>query len=100
MAPVASGPLGSDRGIPPSIGPSEAAYCFANAAIQTAGCGAGDRVNCDGTVVRGNRTRPVAGPMQRIAEPIEIVGPVLYLASEASSFVTGDDISVSGGMQK
>ena len=38
--------------------------------------------------------------MQRIADPWEIVGPVLYLASNASSFVTGDDISVSGGMQK
>jgi NAD(P)-dependent dehydrogenase (short-subunit alcohol dehydrogenase family) len=38
--------------------------------------------------------------MQRIADPEEIVGPVLYLASDASSFVTGDDISVSGGMQK
>jgi NAD(P)-dependent dehydrogenase (short-subunit alcohol dehydrogenase family) len=38
--------------------------------------------------------------MQRIADPSEIVGPVVYLASDASSFVTGDDISVSGGMQK
>ena len=38
--------------------------------------------------------------MKRIAEPREIVGPVLYLASDASTFVTGDDISVSGGMQK
>jgi NAD(P)-dependent dehydrogenase (short-subunit alcohol dehydrogenase family) len=37
---------------------------------------------------------------QRVADPAEIVGPVLYLASDASSFVTGDDISVSGGMQK
>jgi NAD(P)-dependent dehydrogenase (short-subunit alcohol dehydrogenase family) len=37
---------------------------------------------------------------QRIADPSEIVGPVVYLASDASSFVTGDDISVSGGMQK
>jgi NAD(P)-dependent dehydrogenase (short-subunit alcohol dehydrogenase family) len=37
---------------------------------------------------------------KRIAEPREIVGPVLYLASDASSFVTGDDLSVSGGMQK
>jgi NAD(P)-dependent dehydrogenase (short-subunit alcohol dehydrogenase family) len=42
-----------------------------------------------------------SGTMQkRIAEPSEIVGPVLYLASDASSFVTGDDISVSGGMMK
>ncbi len=38
--------------------------------------------------------------MKRIAEPAEIVGPILYLASDASSFVTGDDISVSGGMRK
>lgn len=38
--------------------------------------------------------------MNRIAESSEIVGPVLYLASDASSFVTGDDISVSGGMHK
>jgi NAD(P)-dependent dehydrogenase (short-subunit alcohol dehydrogenase family) len=37
---------------------------------------------------------------QRVAEPAEIVGPVVYLASDASSFVTGDDISVSGGMPK
>jgi NAD(P)-dependent dehydrogenase (short-subunit alcohol dehydrogenase family) len=37
---------------------------------------------------------------KRVAEPHEIVGPVVYLASDASSFVTGDDISVSGGMQK
>jgi NAD(P)-dependent dehydrogenase (short-subunit alcohol dehydrogenase family) len=38
--------------------------------------------------------------MNRVADPHEIVGPVLYLASDASSFVTGDDISVSGGMHK
>jgi NAD(P)-dependent dehydrogenase (short-subunit alcohol dehydrogenase family) len=37
---------------------------------------------------------------KRIADPTEIVGPVVYLASDASSFVTGDDISASGGMQK
>lgn len=38
--------------------------------------------------------------MQRIADPAEIVGPVVYLLSDASSFVTGDDLSVSGGMLK
>ncbi|MFN8028109.1 MAG: SDR family oxidoreductase [Acidimicrobiia bacterium] len=42
-----------------------------------------------------------AGTMQkRVADPTEIVGPVCYLISDASSFVTGDDISVSGGMMK
>jgi len=38
--------------------------------------------------------------MKRIADPDEIVGPVCYLVSDASSFVTGDDLSVSGGMMK
>lgn len=38
--------------------------------------------------------------MKRVADPAEIVGPVLYLASDASSYVTADDLSVSGGMAK
>jgi len=37
---------------------------------------------------------------KRVADPAEIVGPVCYLVSDASTFVTGDDISVSGGMMK
>ena len=37
---------------------------------------------------------------KRVAEADEIVGPVLYLASNASSYVTGDDIVVAGGMRK
>jgi gluconate 5-dehydrogenase len=36
----------------------------------------------------------------RIADVSEIVGPALYLASAASSFVTGDDLTASGGMRK
>jgi NAD(P)-dependent dehydrogenase (short-subunit alcohol dehydrogenase family) len=55
----------------------------------------------------GAKTQPgfldlVAGGtyLKRIADPQEIVGPVCYLVSEASSFVTGDDLSVSGGMMK
>jgi NAD(P)-dependent dehydrogenase (short-subunit alcohol dehydrogenase family) len=49
----------------------------------------------------GFKEQIARGTMQgRIAGAEEIVGPVLYLASDASSFVTGDDISVSGGMQK
>jgi NAD(P)-dependent dehydrogenase (short-subunit alcohol dehydrogenase family) len=38
-----------------------------------------------------------AVPMGRIAEPIEVVHPVLFLASEASSFITGQTILVDGG---
>jgi NAD(P)-dependent dehydrogenase (short-subunit alcohol dehydrogenase family) len=37
-------------------------------------------------------------PMGRHAEPKEMAGTVLYLASEASSFTTGECIVVDGGM--
>jgi NAD(P)-dependent dehydrogenase (short-subunit alcohol dehydrogenase family) len=36
---------------------------------------------------------------KRIAEPEEIVGSVLDLASDAAAFVTGEDLRVAGGMR-
>ena len=36
-------------------------------------------------------------PMGRLAEPEEMVGAVLFLASDAASFVTGTVVNVSGG---
>jgi NAD(P)-dependent dehydrogenase (short-subunit alcohol dehydrogenase family) len=36
--------------------------------------------------------------LNRVADTREIIGPVLYLASDASSYVTGEDHCVAGGM--
>jgi NAD(P)-dependent dehydrogenase (short-subunit alcohol dehydrogenase family) len=35
--------------------------------------------------------------IQRYGEPNEVVGAVIFLASEASSYITGQDICIDGG---
>ena len=40
-----------------------------------------------------------ATAMKRVAAPEEIVPMVLYLASDASSYVTGEDFAIGGGMR-
>ena len=37
-------------------------------------------------------------PLKRIANPIDIVNAIKFLASEESGFVTGADIKVNGGI--
>ena len=37
-------------------------------------------------------------PMQRWGKPEDLAGTIVYLASEASAFVTGQNIHVNGGV--
>ncbi|SNR74007.1 Enoyl-(Acyl carrier protein) reductase [Halorubrum ezzemoulense] len=36
-------------------------------------------------------------PLDRFADPMEIAGPVVFLASDAASFITGETLAADGG---
>jgi 2-hydroxycyclohexanecarboxyl-CoA dehydrogenase len=38
-----------------------------------------------------------AYPLRRIGRPEDVAGAVVFLASDAASFITGQTLSVSGG---
>ena len=49
----------------------------------------------------GGRGRAIGAercPMRRVAEPEEIVGPVVFLLSDEASYVTGATLAVDGGL--
>ncbi|UCF77884.1 MAG: SDR family oxidoreductase [Candidatus Eiseniibacteriota bacterium] len=50
-------------------------------------------------VLRGEEGATVLSqiPMGRVASPVELAGPILFLASELSSFITGEVLNVNGG---
>jgi NAD(P)-dependent dehydrogenase (short-subunit alcohol dehydrogenase family) len=57
----------------------------------------------DTDMVRNNtpemqRLMAAASPMKRAASPDEMVGPALFLVSDAASFVTGQVVSADGGL--
>ncbi len=71
----------------------------------------GIRVNCiEPSVVKTEFTKPLWGephrerwfadnmPMGRLMDPPELVGAVIFLASGASSYITGQAITIDGGL--
>ena len=54
-------------------------------------------VNEDGSLTERSRTILNMTPFNRFGEPEELVGAVLYLAGDASTFVTGIIIPIDGG---
>jgi len=55
-------------------------------------------IDTSGLDAAARASRGVNVPAGRIGEPFDMTGPALFLASEESSYVTGDVIRVDGGM--
>jgi len=53
--------------------------------------------NSDGSLTERGKTIIKMTPFQRFGEPDELIGTILWLASDASKFVTGAIIPIDGG---
>jgi len=97
--------LGGPINTPAVYSASKAAVVGLTKYLATYWAGAGIRVN---TLTPGGcrsgqndeflRRYSARVPMARMGEPHEMVGALLYLASDASSYVTGQNIIVDGGL--
>ena len=88
----------------PSYGASKAGVVNLSKFFATHWAGAGIRVNTlsPGGVLAGQDPQFKAKygarvPMARMAEPRDLKGPLVFLASAASSYVTGHELRVEGG---
>ena len=99
-----SGYQGTEFNTPMSYSASKSAIISMTRYLATYWATDGIRVNCiaPAGVFRGQEEDFVKQlshriPMARMAQPSELKGPIVFLASDASSFVTGECIMVDGG---
>jgi len=71
--------------------------CIAPGAIETRLYDAIFRLLPDGEAERRKKEAAERIPMRRVGEPQELADAVLFLASDASSYVTGQTFAVDGG---
>jgi NAD(P)-dependent dehydrogenase (short-subunit alcohol dehydrogenase family) len=88
----------------PAYGASKAGVVSLSKFFATHWAGAGVRVNTlsPGGVLAGQDEQFKAKygarvPLRRMAEPEDLKGPLVFLASRASSYVTGHELRVEGG---
>ena len=105
------------RGVTPGIGAYAAAKAGIEGLVRTLAvdhAGEGIRVNC---IVPGSTDTPMMWlgippeeqdaarrmceediPLSRVADPLEIARPILFLASDEASFITGASLVADGGV--
>lgn len=109
--------VGSMSGIVANVPQNQVAYCSSKAAVHMMTRSLASefasekiRVNAvapgyiDTAMSRGGMSNPSRGPvwlemtpMRRFGKPDEVAAAILFLASEAASFITGEIIVVDGG---
>ena len=82
-----AGVMGFCRSVANDVGPfGITANCIVPGAIAT-----------EAIKKYGSGPAAARSPLERVAEPEELVGPLLLLASDAGSFITGTSLVVDGG---
>jgi NAD(P)-dependent dehydrogenase (short-subunit alcohol dehydrogenase family) len=74
------------------------AYASRNIRVNALAPGTVDTDMVRANTPEAQRSMAKASIMGRAASPDEMVGPVLFLASDASSFVTGQVLLADGGL--
>lgn len=80
------------------MSPNIRVNCVAPAAVDTAFLTGGTGLGDESAPPRLNREAyAAANPMRRLAAPEDVAGPILFLTSPDSAYITGQTLHVNGG---